>query len=175
MLIFSETYYYKNIFGVSESSQTDATLFKFDSNNNFEWLISIDLLNYIEQASGIIEFSKTAYISFNSKTNYICLAAIEITNGNLNNSICLLAADSVVKGGSGRFIIFLVSPKYIFARDLYLDFAGNNCLLVFDTNSLELIKVLSVFNLKYLYAFYIEGHQNSYVFINKIQIGYRKI
>ena len=62
--MFGETFYYKDIFGVSESSKMDASLFKFGSDKSVEWITSISILNFNDQTSFLDEFNNTLYTSF---------------------------------------------------------------------------------------------------------------
>ena len=70
LLVFAETIYYENLYGISEDSKTDIALFKFDTFHNVEWTTSIDFLNWIDQASSLFKFNNTIYISFNSDNQY---------------------------------------------------------------------------------------------------------
>ena len=53
LLLISETVYSNGILGVSERSQTDITLFKYDSSFSLNWASSIDFSNQKEMVSSL--------------------------------------------------------------------------------------------------------------------------
>ena len=118
LLVFAETIYYENLYGISEDSKTDITLFKFDTFHNVEWTTSFDFLNWIDQASSLFKFNNTIYISFNSDNQYMWVVSIS-QNGLILQSSWISSSKQVETYGVGRFKFLLISPYYSFATDLY--------------------------------------------------------
>ena len=136
--MFGETFYYKDIFGVSESSNIDASLFKFGSDKSVEWITSISISNFNDQTSFLDEFNNTLYTSFFSDRGYLWLASFETINGLIQNSNWIFDGNVLESNGTGRFSAILVSEKWIFAKDSRKDTYSNMPLLIFETSTFQL-------------------------------------
>ena len=163
IFIIGETSY-NDAIGVSQSSQVDLTLFKFNNNFEIEWATSLDFRNQKEQASDLKEYEDAIYITFNSDLKYFCISSVEnLSNGEITKSNWISVPSIKSTDGVGRFTTPLISNKYIFGIDSILFNKLNNSIFIFDRKTLNLSKIL-MSNLFYRSkSFVLNGDQ--YVFI----------
>ena len=143
VLILGETTYYPSFMGVSVNSMTDVSLFKIDANLNLNWISSFDYGNLYDQSSSLFEVNGTIFISLISNHTYLWICTLSLTTGELTSSTWIQSIYTNYSNLPIRFLITLISPKYIFAWDGLGRNTGTGKLMIFDTNSLALLKVYS--------------------------------
>ena len=143
VLILGETTYYPDFMGVSVNSMTDVSLFKIDANLNLNWISSFDYGNLYDQSSSLFEVNGTIFVSLISNHTYLWICTLSLTTGELTSSTWIQSIYTNYSSLPIRFLITLISPKYIFAWDGLGRNTGTGKLMIFDTNSLALLKVYS--------------------------------
>ena len=131
-IVGMESDFYEGVFGVSSNSQLDATIFSFNSNNEFNWLISLDYLIGRELVSQLIELDSTIYISFNTNKIYLWIWSLNLADGALISTSWIKAGSVVDRSGFGRFKLVLVTQKWLFARDCYQNLNGDMSLFIYE-------------------------------------------
>ena len=143
VLILGETTYYPSFMGVSMNSMTDVSLFKIDANLNLNWISSFDYGNLYDQSSSLFEVNGTIFVSLISNHTYLWICTLSLTTGELTSSTWIQSIYTNYSNLPIRFLITLISPKYIFAWDGLGRNTGTGKLMIFDTNSLALLRVYS--------------------------------
>ena len=143
VLILGETTYYPNFMGVSVNSMTDVSLFKIDANLNLNWISSFDYGNLYDQSSSLFVVNGTIFVSLISNHTYLWVCTLSLTTGELTSSTWIQSIYANYSSLPIRFLITLISPKYIFTWDGLGRNTGTGKLMIFDTNSLALLKVYS--------------------------------
>ena len=118
LFIISETIYSKGILGVSERSQTDITLFKYDSSFSLNWACSIDFSYQKEMVSSLKSHKNSLLVSLNIRDNTFCVISLHSTNGQIISSSWIEASNYYSSDGVGRFKLNLVTENLIFGFDL---------------------------------------------------------
>ena len=118
LFVISETAYSNGILGVSERSQTDITLFKYDSSFSLNWASSIDFSYQKEMASSLKSHKDSLFASWNFGENTFCVVSLLSTNGQIIGSSWIQASNYYSSNGVGRFKLNLVTENLIFDVDL---------------------------------------------------------
>ena len=132
ILLLGESDFYPDVFGVSNHSNFDVTLFKFNSSNDIEWVNSVDFLNNSEQASALIEFNNAIYISFIIDTTKFWIASFEMSKGLAISSVWFEVNELFIKIGYVNFSLLFITSKFLFAKSLQSSLFYSKHLFVFN-------------------------------------------
>ena len=132
IFLYGETSFYKQQMGVSENSQIDTVLFKYDSNMKIQWYTAIDFHNNIDYWVKLSILNESIYTLFESQSINLCLAQLSLKDGTYINSTWVKSGLNY-NSSKIRFNMILTSQNYIFVRDNYQDSNGYLRLLIFNT------------------------------------------
>ena len=86
IIILAQTTYLQNEFGISNSSQLDLSIFKLNSNKEFEWGTSVDYFNDIDELASTYTYNNTIYLALSTAMNYLWLFTLDTPLGYIQNS-----------------------------------------------------------------------------------------
>ena len=164
--LYGETLYHQGQMGVSENSQIDATLFKYDSSMNIQWYTSMDFRKDVDYWAGLSTLNESVYAILESGFRNIWISELSSVDGTYRHSISIKPKYSngskYVKIGT-----IIASHNNIFVRDSLQDPSGYYYLLIFNS-LLSLLKIFQIKDFAYTAGVIFEKNRYLYNIIYKI-------